>query len=122
MIKFRCPECDTPLEIGDRMAGREIRCVECDAPIEVPGRRREPVDPGLSGGALAAFTALFLLIPCANVLVSSILYYVWRYSDPPKPRSANQINLLGFAVFGFHVLLYVLLIVIGVLAKPWAGG
>jgi hypothetical protein len=47
------------------------------------------------------FTLLFLFIPCVNAIVSSILYYVWRAE---QPRRANQINLLGFAVFGLNLL------------------
>jgi DNA-directed RNA polymerase subunit RPC12/RpoP len=118
MIEFECPECGEPLEISDRMAGKRVRCVGCDERIEVPERSRERAprrrrvlrDAGLSGQEFLLYTLLFVFIPVANVFVSSILYYVWRGS---QPRRANQINLLGFAVFGFHILLYVSILFIG---------
>jgi len=43
----------------------------------------------------------FLFLPMICVLVSSFLYYVWRYSYPWK---AQQINVLGFGVFFLHIL------------------
>jgi uncharacterized integral membrane protein len=115
MLEFECPECGEVMEISDRMTGKQVRCVECDELVEVhpePRRRRRkrrPMDPGLSSTEWILFILLFVFVPIANVLVSSILYYVWR-SD--KPRRASQINLLGFAVFGFHVLLYIMFTVI----------
>jgi hypothetical protein len=109
------------MEIGDRMAGREVRCVGCEHWVDVPerprgGRRIRSADlvdddDGLSGAEWAIFAALFFIVPAVNVLVSSVLYYVWRST---QPRRANQINLLGFLVFGCHVLLAIL---IGVIAS-----
>jgi hypothetical protein len=116
MIEFDCPACGEPLEISDRMAGRRVRCLGCDESIEVPDESLDRVrsvrslrNQGLSGTEFFLFTLLFFFIPAANVWVSSILYYVWRRS---RPRRANQINLLGFAVFGIHVLLVILLVVL----------
>jgi hypothetical protein len=117
MIDFDCPECGEPLEISDRMAKKRVRCPGCDEAVEVPeyssarlrGRRSPATDSGLSGQEFLAFTLLFLLIPAANVWVSSILYYVWRGS---QPRRAKQINLLGFAVFGFDVLVLILILLL----------
>jgi hypothetical protein len=114
MIKFACPECGEKMEIGERMAGREVRCVGCDEWIDVPqhGARRvrsaDLVDEndGLSGTQYALFGLLFAMIPMVNVVVSSVLYYVWRST---RPRAANQINLLGFLIFGVHILLGILL-------------
>jgi hypothetical protein len=61
-----------------------------------------PPDEGLTGTEYLLYTLLFLAIPIVNVLVSSILYYTWRSSAPKK---ANQINTLGFIIFGLHVVL-----------------
>lgn len=70
---------------------------------EDSGRRqhRRAREQGLSGGEFALFSLLFL-VPGINVLVSSILYYVWRSE---QPRRANQINTLGFAILGIELLL-----------------
>jgi hypothetical protein len=43
----------------------------------------------------------FLMMPCACVLVSSILYYNWKYK---KPEKAKQVNRLGFIAFGVQIL------------------
>jgi hypothetical protein len=45
MIKFDCPECGEPMEIGDKMAGKEVRCRGCDEPVRVPreSRKDKPV-------------------------------------------------------------------------------
>ena len=113
MIEFDCPECGEPMEIRDRMAGEQIRCVGCRAWIEVPRRRRAArrllEDNGLTGGEWALFAVMFALIPVVNVVVSSVLYYVWRNT---QPRRANQINLLGFLIFGFHILVGILIAVL----------
>jgi hypothetical protein len=121
MIDFKCPECGEPMEIGDRMAGQQVRCVGCDEWVDVPQRRarRRRVSPdrmldddeGLSGGHWALFGVLFAVVPIVNVIVSSVLYYAWRST---KPRSANQINLLGFLIFGLHILIGIL---VGVLTR-----
>ncbi len=97
------------------MAGEQVRCVGCREWIEVPRRRRVRSahliqdDDGLSGGEWALFSVLFVLIPVVNVVVSSVMYYVWRST---QPRRATQINLLGFLVFGFHILVAVLIAVL----------
>ncbi len=115
MIEFDCPRCGEPMEIRDRMAGEQVRCVGCREWIEVPRRRRVRSahliqdDDGLSGGEWALFSVLFVLIPVVNVVVSSVMYYVWRST---QPRRATQINLLGFLVFGFHILVAVLIAVL----------
>lgn len=63
-----------------------------------------PPDPkaGLGPGEWIGYSLGFWLIPLANVVVSSILYYVWRSG---RPRKARQINGLGWAVFLFQALL-----------------
>jgi hypothetical protein len=113
MITFECPECGEEMDIGDTMAGKEVRCVGCKEWVDVPersrkrrsGRRAAARDPGLSGQELALFALGFVLIPGVNVVASSVLYYVWKAD---KPKRASQINLLGFAVFGFHVVIWIL--------------
>jgi hypothetical protein len=65
-------------------------------------RTDRPRDQGLSSNEWLLFSLLFLVIPAANVMVSSVLYYLWRSS---QPRRANQINAIGFIVFGVHALL-----------------
>lgn len=52
-------------------------------------RRRRREEPGLTTTEYTLYTLLFLIIPCANVLVSSILYYVWRGNSPPA-REPDQ--------------------------------
>jgi hypothetical protein len=113
MISFECPECGEEMDIGDKMEGKEVRCVGCKEWVDVPersrkrrgGRRAAERDAGLSGQDLALFALAFVLFPGVNVIASSVLYYVWK-SD--KPKRASQINLLGFAIFGFHVVIWVL--------------
>jgi hypothetical protein len=99
MIVFECPECGEEMEVASRMGGHRVRCVECKRTVTVPGGRS---DAGLSTQEWWLFGILFAFIPAANVLVSSVLYYVWRKNHP---RRANQINTLGFIVFGCHVLI-----------------
>ncbi|MBX7106744.1 MAG: hypothetical protein K1X57_21900, partial [Gemmataceae bacterium] len=36
MIEFNCPECDEPMEISDRMAGKQTDCVNCGVRLAVP--------------------------------------------------------------------------------------
>ena len=113
MIEFDCPRCGEPMEISDRQAGRQVRCVGCGERIAVPepagqlrpAGRTAAKDDGLSRTEFLLFGLLFFLIPCANVIVSSVLYYVWRAE---RPRRARQINGLGFAIFGCHVVIRVL--------------
>ena len=104
MIAFECPQCGEEMEVASRMRGQKVRCVECERTVTVPDDR--PDDPGLSPQEWWLFGFLFILIPAANVLVSSILYYVWRKK---QPRRANQINTLGFIIFGCHVVIFIAL-------------
>lgn len=69
-------------------------------PPRLKSRAAEAADPGLSAAAKVLYGLLFLLIPGANVILSSVLYYVWRSE---KPRSARQINWMGFSIFGVHL-------------------
>ncbi len=55
----------------------------------------------LSLSEFIVYGLAFLFLPILCVLVSSVLYYVWRSSYPWK---AQQINLLGFGVFFLHIL------------------
>jgi DNA-directed RNA polymerase subunit RPC12/RpoP len=103
MIIFKCPECREEMEIPERMVGSEVRCVECGERVLVPAPRR------LTGSEWLLFALLFFFIPAANVLVSSILYYVWKSDHPERAR---QINLLGFLIFGLHGLIGVLVLVL----------
>jgi hypothetical protein len=105
MIKFSCPLCNEKMEIDDEMVGRKVPCIRCDELIEVPEPIREQPAAerfktdkgnGLSSTEFLLFGLLFFFIPFANVIVSSVLYYIWRAD---QPRRANQINMLGFAVF-----------------------
>ena len=108
MIKFICPQCNEKMEIDDEMVGRKVPCIRCDELIGVPEpTREEPVAQrfkiqakGLSTKEYLLYTLLFVFIPFANVIVSSVLYYVWRKD---QPKRANQINTLGFIIFGCHV-------------------
>jgi hypothetical protein len=59
---------------------------------------------GLSGKEWLFFGLLFLVIPLACIFVSSILYYSWKNN---QPKRANQINALGFIVFGVQLFLLV---------------
>lgn len=69
-------------------------------------RERQPEwEEGLTGTQYLLFTLLFLVIPFACVLVSSVLYYCWKEQNP---RKANQINVLGFIIFGVNILMYIL--------------
>src|SRR5262245_45021546 len=109
MIAFNCPACGERMEIGERMAGEQVQCVECNEWVDVPERRarRRRIEPGergdgdegLSGPEWALFTVAFLFVPLINVMVSSIMHYAWRDT---QPRKATQINLLGFAIFVLH--------------------
>lgn len=35
-IKFNCPECSTPLEAADGMAGKKGSCPRCKKAVSVP--------------------------------------------------------------------------------------
>ncbi len=85
------------------MAGRKVECVECGIRVRVPdGDSPVGGDDGLPAQEAVLFGLLFFLIPVANAVVSSVLYYTWRAQ---YPRRANQINLMGFLIFGLHVIL-----------------
>jgi hypothetical protein len=58
--------------------------------------RDTPKSDGLSLAEFLIYPPLFLILPGACVIVSSVLYYVWRGS---QPRKASQINWIGFIVF-----------------------
>src|SRR5262249_13831336 len=93
--RFECEACGEEMEMHDRMAGRRVKCLKCGEKVPVP----VPVgmdDPGLSTSDYLLFGLLFLVIPAANVVVSSILYYVWKHE---QPKRAAQINTLGFLIF-----------------------
>ncbi|MEW4566213.1 hypothetical protein AB1K70_27105 [Bremerella sp. JC770] len=55
----------------------------------------------LSLSEFIVYGLAFLILPMICVLISSVLYYVWKSSLPWK---AQQINLLGFGVFFLHIL------------------
>ncbi len=55
----------------------------------------------LSLSEFIVYGLAFLFLPILCVLVSSVLYYVWKSSYPWK---AQQINLLGVGVFFLHIL------------------
>jgi hypothetical protein len=114
MIDLVCPKCGEEMEVSDRMRGRRVECVECGGPVRVPDRirrrrRREADDTGMSSGEYLLYTCMFLIIPAVNVIVSSVLYYVWKRDHP---RKANQINGLGFIIFGVHILIAILIAVL----------
>jgi hypothetical protein len=110
MIDLVCPECGEEMEISQRMRGRRVECVECGTRFRVPERsRRQADDAGLPTNEYWLFELLFLFIPGANLIVSSVLYYLWKRD---YPRRANQINTLGFIIFGIHILLYILFAVV----------
>jgi hypothetical protein len=124
MIEFDCPQCGEPMEVKNKMAGRKVRCVECDRLVRVPdddddydddddfdsrssrGRQR---DEGLSGLELLLYGALCLAVPGVNVLVTSMLYYLWQSS---QPKRASQINTLGFVIFGIHAVIICVIVMI----------
>jgi hypothetical protein len=115
MIEFECRECDEPMEVRDRMAGRWVRCAGCGEEVRVPSRSYRRKDPGLSSQEFVLFGLLFLFVPFVNVWVSSILYYVWKND---RPRRASHINALGFAAFGIHVVIFIaIMVLIGALAN-----
>jgi hypothetical protein len=74
------------------------------------GRRQRPerssdseeVD-GFTTTEWVAFPAAFLVFPIVSVIGSSVLYYWWRQQ---KPNKAVLVNILGFAAFGLHVLVF----------------
>ena len=36
MIRFECPHCNQPVEVGDEFAGRKGRCPGCESVVEIP--------------------------------------------------------------------------------------
>jgi hypothetical protein len=78
--------------------------------MRVPLRK---ADPGLSAREWLLFALVFLPVPAVNVVVSSVLYQVWKVD---QPRRANQINRLGFLIFGLQVVVMVgLFVLVGTL-------
>lgn len=63
------------------------------------------VEDQLSTTEWLLYGALFVILPILNILVSSMLYYRWRYTTPNR---AGQINKLGWAIFGIQMLFTVL--------------
>ena len=107
MIPFTCPYCREPMEVSDKMEGRKVECVECGELVRVP--LAVAPDEGLTAQEGVLFGVMFAVLPVACVLVSSILYYVWKAE---QPRRANQINGLGFIIFFVHIVLAVLYFVL----------
>ena len=127
MIEFDCPKCGETMEVKYKMAGQKVRCVSCDRLVRVPEddedddlppRRSLKSDDGLSSQEWLLYGLAFLLVPAANVLVSSILYHVWRKDHPKRAR---QINMLGWAVLAIHVSLFCLIMIL-MIAAGIAGG
>jgi hypothetical protein len=110
VIDFDCPACGQRIEIGDRMEGKKVRCPECDETVRVPEReeeyeerprkRRRPRRSAAPEDDLAPIEwllfGLLFLIPCANVVISSVLYYVWKSE---RPTRAAHVNMLGIGIF-----------------------
>jgi hypothetical protein len=122
VIEFDCPKCGEPMEVKNKMAGENVRCVGCDRLVRVPEddedddlppRRSPKSDDGLSSQEWLLYGLGFLLFPAANVLVSSILYCVWRAD---RPKRATQINMLGWAVLAIHVALFCLIMIVMIAA------
>jgi hypothetical protein len=88
--------------VKQRRAAEEYRRSIKLTPLTPVGANREPqAEDGLKTSEYWFFGVLFLL-PFVNILVSSILYYVWRSQ---KPLRAKQINRLGWIIFGCEALL-----------------
>ena len=62
-----------------------------DARIEEGVDRVNEKYANLDGRSYFGFALIFLLLPVACVVVSSVLYYVWRSE---RPNKAKQINML----------------------------
>lgn len=83
-----------------------------DRPRRSRGGRRRGSGAELTTEEWLLYTLLFLCVPCANVIISSVLYYVWRAD---YPRKASQINMLGFAIFALNLVIGCTL---GILVPP----
>ena len=127
MIEFDCPSCGETMEVKNKMAGQKVRCVGCDRLVRVPEydedddlspRYSPKSDDGLSSQEWLLFGLPFLLVPGTNILVSTILYCVWRRDHPKR---ATQINMLGWAVLAIHVSLFCLIMIL-MIAAGIAGG
>lgn len=116
MALITCAEC------GGKVSDHAKACPHCGCVVVIPANAQAPSQPGhlqtrprdlpappdndgLSTKQYVLFTAAFLIIPFACVLVSSALYYAWRANTPKK---AKQINRLGFIVLGINILVVVL--------------
>ena len=100
-----CPACGTSNDENS------FRCVQCAVVLPRPEMSGDPqaassIDRPLSRNEWIGYTLGFLFIPCVNVIVSSVLYYSWRAKQPTR---ANQINRLGWMVFGGQIVLQVVL-------------
>jgi len=42
MLRFRCPECETPMEVDESFAGRSARCPTCGHTLRVPKAEPSP--------------------------------------------------------------------------------
>ena len=87
------------------------RCSEYAAPRNeaIPKKKKKKRkgggDDGLSGLEWTLYSILFLFSGCLCVIVSSVLYYVWR---DRRPTRAGQINKLGFIICGINIVLGIL--------------
>ena len=87
----------------DHHASSETDGVCTTSPPEQPVSPVATADVGLSGKEYLMFSLLFLVLPVICALVSGTLYYAWRKQSPKR---ADQINKLGFLIFGLQMVLY----------------
>lgn len=97
------PVATSPLPARPSAPGPKASSRPGDAPPRL--KKKGGDQSGLSTLEWVLYTLGFLIIPFANVILSSVLYYVWRAD---KPRKANQINRLGFIIFGVNLLVLAL--------------
>lgn len=45
-VKFKCPECQTSLEVGSKLIGKTGKCPNCDKVITVPDKDEQMPDKG----------------------------------------------------------------------------
>ena len=122
--EMNCPLCNEKIHIPDKtksceFCGEEIlriaqKCKHCGEFTENI-TNKNPIQS--SKEELEWFWYLLiwggLIIPCAGpgiiVVVSSIMYYIWKKEYPNK---ANKINKLGWIVFGVGILFWFFIIAI----------